>query len=348
MKYLTPFIILFLVLTGCKKVLFGEDPANTPENNFEIFWNDFDKNYSQFQVRNINWDSVYTLYRPGITSYTTEDQLYHVLANLVYTINDMHVSLYTPYRTAVWKSKAFGSYPTGRYINLCQYLVCDGSQNIPIFSYREVRNDNIGYISISTFQGEGSGLDLSDSRYDLIDAILEQFKDKQGIIIDVRANPGGEVFNAIEVASRFADEKRVYAKYCIKNGPGRNDFSEWRDQYVMPSGKFQFKKPIVVITSRSTCSAAEQFVLAMKTFPYVATVGDTTGGGFGLPMYRELPNGWSYRLSTTIGSTSDNFIIEGKGISPDVPVLTTREDSINGHDRLMESSIELLKMKMKQ
>jgi len=339
-------IIISIIFISCRKEFFGEDPKNTPVNNFEIFWNDFNKNYSQFEIRHINWDSVYLVYKPQITSNTDNIQLYNILSKLVYTINDMHVNLFTPYGTASWKSKAFGSYPSSKFINLCQYIICDNNQKSPIFEYRSFRGFNIGYIIIYTFEGEGSGLSNIDNRYNLIDNILEQFKYKQGIVIDVRSNGGGELFNALTVASRFADEKRLFGKVCFKNGLGKNDFSDWQNQYVEPSGTYQYKKPIVVITSRATSSAAEQFVLAMKTFPYVTIVGDTTGGGMGLPMYRELPNGWSYRLSTSIGADPDNHIIEGRGVIPDFPVQTSVVDSIKGIDRLIEKSIEVITMKI--
>jgi C-terminal processing protease CtpA/Prc len=55
-----------------------------------------------------------------------------------------------------------------------------------------------------------------------------------------------------------------------------------------------------------------------------------------------LPNGWTYRLSTGIGATTDGYIIEGKGIPPDIPVLTTVADSINGIDRIVEKGIEII------
>jgi C-terminal processing protease CtpA/Prc len=267
---------------------------------------------------------------------------------MVYLINDMHVSLYTPYRNVFWNgtAKLIGSYPSSKLVNICKYLNCNNNQNSAIYQYRDLQGYNVGYILIKNFEGEGNGLNLADSKYNFIDDILEQFKNKDGLIIDVRSNQGGNMYNPPTVASRFADMKRTYFKFCLKNGPSKNDFSDWMYQYIEPSGKFQYKKPIIVITSRATSSAAELFVLAMKSFPYVITVGDTTGGGFGLPIFRELPNGWSYRLSTAIGATQDNLIIEGRGIPPDFPVITAISDSINGVDQLMEKSIEVITTKI--
>ncbi len=54
-------LISLLVFYGCDEMIVGSDPENTPENNFVIFWKDFDMYYAQFSLRHIDWDSVYTL-----------------------------------------------------------------------------------------------------------------------------------------------------------------------------------------------------------------------------------------------------------------------------------------------
>jgi len=334
--------MLFLVsFIGCEKIFFDADPANTPENNFEIFWKDFDLYYAQFKIRHIDWDSVYTVTRPQISFRTTDRQLFDILSNIILKLNDMHSTLYTPFGDVYWKGVTLGKYPSSKFINSCKYVICGGAQN-SIMEFRQCKNNNIGYININTFSGGGEGLNILDERYLIIDDILQQFKDTKGLIIDVRWNSGGNGFNAETVADRFADQKRLYTKYCTKNGPGKDNFSEWLNRYIEPKGAYQYTKPVVILTSRGTCSAAECFVMAFQVLPHATIVGDTTGGGLGNPIFRELPNGWTYRLSTEIGATADGFIVEGKGIPPDVPVLTTVDDSIKGIDRIIEKGIEII------
>jgi len=99
---------------------------------------------------------------------------------------------------------------------------------------------------------------------------------------------------------------------------------------------------VVVLTSRATATSAEIFVMAMQSLPQVTIVGDTTGGGIGAPVYRELPNGWTYRLSTRYYADAQQRIMEGIGIFPDVPLLTTEADSSNGIDRILEKGIDII------
>jgi C-terminal processing protease CtpA/Prc len=83
------------------------------------------------------------------------------------------------------------------------------------------------------------------------------------------------------------------SKHRFKNDPGKNDFSKWINWYFQPKGNYQFMKLVVVLTSRSTASAVESFVMSMRVLPHTTIAGDATGGGVGDPVFRELPNGWT-------------------------------------------------------
>ncbi|MDP1678207.1 MAG: S41 family peptidase [Bacteroidota bacterium] len=342
MKRSFSILISFLFFYGCDEMIVGSDPTNTPESNFEIFWKDFDRYYAQFSLRHINWDSVYTLYRPRITPTTSDGQLFNIFSNIVYGINDMHVTLYSPMGDVYWEPLIPASYPSRRIINAGKYVRTGAPQN-SVLEYRTCQDPAIGYIIIRTFEGQSEGLSMTDSRYLAIDDILSQWKNMKGIIIDVRGNSGGNGINAETVADRFADQSRVYLYQRQKNGPGKDNFSSWKSMSIEPKGSYQFLKPVVVLTSRATMSSAEMFVMAMQNLPQVTIVGDTTAGGIGNPIFRELPNGWTYRLSTGITADAQGRIMEGVGVFPDVPVLTTSADSANGIDRILEKGIEIIK-----
>jgi hypothetical protein len=336
-------IVLLILCLSCEKIYFKDDPSNTPESNFELFWKDFDMYYAQFGIRKVNWDSVYTAIKPQ-TANITDRQLFYLLSGVVIKLNDMHVNLNSSYGSASWIGWGHGKYPSSKLINPCKYFKCGTFLNTKVFEYGDFKDINIGYIIIYTFSGVISGgTNLYDERYYFIDKILQELKSKDGIIIDVRWNTGGNATNAETVASRFADKKRLAFRNRTKNGPNRNDFSDWVNYYIEPKGSYQFTKPVVVLTSRLTSSSAEDYVMYMKEFPNVTIVGDTTGGGTGSPVFRELPNGWSYRISTAYAETADNKIVDGYGIVPDVTVQTSIADSVSGVDRIIEKGLEILK-----
>jgi C-terminal processing protease CtpA/Prc len=71
-------------------------------------------------------------------------------------------------------------------------------------------------------------------------------------------------------------------------------------------------------------------------------VGDTTGGASGRPVTRELPNGWTYTLSTWVEYETNGQVFENIGIAPDVYVPSRMADVATGVDPVIEKAIELV------
>lgn len=341
------FILLFSIisLSGCEEIFFEDDISNTPINSFEIFWSDFDKFYPSFRIKHINWDSVYSINRSRVTDKTSGIELFNILSEMIKPFKDGHVSLVSNFgRCNSYTIPP--EYCSNMRIYPQNYLSSFAVNNSNI-SYWSVKNYNIGYISINTFNVKSKTLVYTDDSFIVIDEILKKFKDKDGIIIDLRWNSGGLPANVETIVNRFTDIKRLYIKLRSKNGPGKNDFSDWTDYYIEPKGIEQFLNPVVVLTSKSTGSAAEWFTLAMMTLPNTTVVGDTTAGCFSPKIERELPNGWSFTLSSKIAVSADMVQYEGFGIPPDFTVLNTKSNINNKRDAILEKGIEVISTKQK-
>jgi len=337
------FIILItttIILASCEKIFFGEDISNTPVNTFEMFWSDFNKFYPSFAIKHIDWDSVYSINRPKITNQTSDAELFTVLSNMIKQFNDGHVELHSSIGIAYSQSL-----PPDYYSNMRIYpqnYLSSFQVNNTNINYWSCFNNNIGYISINTFNVKGETFVYADDSFLVIDDIIDLFQDKDGIIIDLRWNGGGFPTNVETIVDRFADRRRLYIKICSKNGPGENDFSEWIDYYIEPRGSMQYLKPVVVLTSRATGSAAEWFTLAMKTLPNTTIVGDTTAGAFSPKVERELPNGWSFTLSSKVAVSATMVQYEGFGIPPDYTILNTKKEIDDKRDIMLEKGIEVI------
>ena len=336
-KYLWLSMIVITIIS-CGDLLVGPDPDNTPENNFEILWQDFDRYYSFFEHKQIDWDSLYTVYRPQVSEKTTEKELFEIISSMVENLQDGHVNIYSTYGQYMYKGW-WEPYPIFFNLNTVKtrYLENDfkqsGNRNI---TYANI-SPNTGYIHIASF-----GSQFGIGHFELIDNILEEFKDCTSIIIDVRNNGGGSTSNTEVIAGRFADQRKLFAYYQYRNGAEHDDFTELIPWYIDSSGEKQFTKPVVILTNRKCFSATETFILQMREFPHVTVVGDTSGGGSGNPMFRELPNGWTYRLSRWQEFTPDLFNYEGIGLFPDIPVQNSEADSTAGIDTQLEKAMEFL------
>lgn len=338
-KLIIPLFILCVSSFSCSKMIMGPDPENTPENNFNILWQDFDRTYSLFEIKKVNWDSAYAVFRPRVTSATTGAQLFTVISEMLDLLQDGHVNIYTSsgnYSYDFLHKRGWKSNTPGFSKIAARYLKSWNTNGTIAYGRLSV---DIGYIYISTFGAEGD-------KYQWIDFILQALAGAKGIIVDVRDNGGGSDSNGKAIAGRFADKKRLYRYFKYKNGPGHNDFARLQEDFIEPSGSMQFTGPVVLLTDRYVFSAAEDFVMAMKEFPKVTSMGDTTGGGFGNPVNRELPNGWKYRLSRWVEYDSKMKCYEGIGYPPDIPIWTDEESIKAGKDWVLERAVEYLQGKM--
>jgi len=332
-------IICFLIgltgLAGCSDMFLGKDPANTPVNNFESFWHGFNNYYAGFATRSIDWDSVYAVYRPQINSQTTDAELHTIFIDMIKPFNDPHMVLYAKGFNGF--SSFFYKNHNGNFLNfranLSKYLTSWKSNGAITYGFL---NNNQGYIFIDNFQNP-SGI------YDQIDQIVEEFQDLNGVIIDVRNNGGGEGKEAYKIGSRFADGEHLFEYTRNKTGPGRTALSDFFPTHISPAGKKQFTKSLAILTNRRTGSAAEFITLMIRSFPYAIHVGDTTSGGIEGPHTFELPNGWTYTFSPSVGYPPDKTPIEGFGIVPHHVVTISKSDSIAGTDTILEKAMALLK-----
>lgn len=339
----TKLLLLFLSLVsiqflcGCKSSPVSSESVD-PEVNFDALWKGYDANYSFFEIKNINWDSLYTVYRPQVTSETVYPQLFQIMSALLANLKDGHVSLRTSmgtYSYTGWHSR----YPTNFLGNaaVARYLSADfGTTASGYMRYGKISAD-IGYLYIGpNLMGDVTTWSQA------IDVIIDSLKGTQGIVVDIRSNGGGNDGLGNIVAGRFADQLRVYSYTRTRNGPKHSDFTDYQAHTVGPQGPRQFTSRVALLTNRGCFSSAEGTILMFRALPSVVIIGDTTGGGSANPIDLQLPNGWTYRVSHWIQYTAQKTVFEGIGLPPDIPVWISPADSAAGRDAILERAIQYL------
>ena len=314
---------------GCVEI--EEHSRLSARGNFEALWKIMDERYCFFDYKQVDWDKVHAEYRLEIDTVQTVDGLFDVLNRMLQELKDGHVNIIAPFDVGrYWKW--FEDYP----VNYKQELIDDylGTDYKIASGIRyKILDDSIGYMRYADFS---SGIGESN-----LDYVLYAFRDCEGMIIDVRNNGGGLLSNSELLASRFFDEKTLIGYIQHKTGTGHNDFSEPRAQYITPSDRIRYLKPVVVLTNRKCYSATNDFVNSMTYAPHVTILGDKTGGGSGLPFYSEIPIGWAVRFSACPMYNAQKEHIEF-GIDPDISVSLLDEDAKNGYDTLIERARQLL------
>jgi C-terminal processing protease CtpA/Prc len=331
-------------MASCEEELVGMERANTPTNNFEIFWKTFDSHYGLFDVKYIDWKKIYDEFRPQVSDEMSDAQLYDVLTRMIVLLNDNHVNLYPTNGELVVFPGGILRYQDGSLtvlkvqkdyaLDVVKNYVTGFIELTPNLKYGHLEN-NIGYINFS-------GTDTRKSLEKNMGKILNDLRDTQGLVIDIRGNYGGVDAVSQYMAGYFSAERKLYMTSRKRNGLLHSDFTEAAEWYVSPTGNEQYTKPIMLLTSRFTQSAGETFALAMNELNHVTLVGDTTAGSFSDNPNFEMYNGWMFSVSVGDYRAADGLSYEGRGIAPDVWGVTTKNELLSGKDALLEKAMQLL------
>ena len=334
---------LFLILvtamffTSCEEILIGPAVSNDPISNFEEMWKSYDQYYGLFEVKEVDWQATYNQYRPQINEQTTDDQLKTIFHEMIDLLDDNHTFIITTENEPRIESGIFDTLKvqTDFSLDLIPSYVSDFTHYGTAIDYGMLAG-NIGYIHLGDF--------IPSRKYfeEALDQIIGKLKDTDGLVIDIRDNPGGNDVAAQYVAGRFAAERKLYMNVRKKSGPGPNDFTQAIPWHVEPTGGTRYTNPIVLLTSRWTQSAGETFTLAMQELTNVTQLGDFTSGAFSDNIARELPNGWFCFMSIGDYRAADGESYEGIGVKPDLWLVNSKQDILSGKDRTLEKALELL------
>jgi hypothetical protein len=326
-------LVLCFGLSSCKKVFFDAEPGVGNEEVFEQVWSYTNEKYSFFEFKSINWDSVKTVYRSKVTSSISQDSLFNVLSDMLYVLRDGHVNLISPFdvsRNWNW----YLDHPQNYNSSLLERYYFKGGQQLmgpfTVFDFGDVGYVHYGSFSSTVSKGK-------------MEQLLTKFRDHKGLIIDVRNNGGGAIANVYNIGNYFVSEPTVVAYNRVKNGIGKDDFSELSEMRFTPVEDHpNYTKQVVVLTNRKCYSATNMFRTMMGSLPNVTIIGDRTGGGGGVPTYTQVSNGWLLRVSSS-QMYSLGFANNEDGLLPDRKVDMAAADENNNIDSILEDALRFLR-----
>lgn len=181
----------------------------------------------------------------------------------------------------------------------------------------EMKENNIGYIEISAFEG----------------ATLAQFKKAlenlkaqgmQGLVIDLRNNPGGNLSTVCDMVDLLLPSGRIV--YTETKTGERN--------FYYSDDKNQLDLPMAVLINGNSASASEIFAGAIQDYEWGTIVGTTSFGKGIVQQLYQLPDETCLKITTSEYFTPNGRNIHGIGIEPDVVVEYEYDD--NQLERAME------------
>ena len=195
------------------------------------------------------------------------------------------------------------------------------------------RVDRLAVIKIDAFT-QSVALEFTKS----LPAILDG---AEGIILDLRANGGGDAEAMADLVAPFLEDGTGLGKFVDRLGASF-ELHAYRKR-LWPSTAAT-NLPIVILTSESTASAAEIMAAVLQTKRGAQVIGsETCGCVLAIRSRHTLPDGGVLDVSEFDYRTADGIRLEGRGITPNEVTTLKRQDLYAGRDPTMEVAKSLFR-----
>jgi carboxyl-terminal processing protease len=173
----------------------------------------------------------------------------------------------------------------------------------------------------------------------LFQKAIDDFRGTDGILIDLRGNPGGLVAMLMGISGHFIDERKALGVMKTRdNEPLRFNVNprrlNARGERVQP-----FAGPVAILVDSLSGSASECFAGGMQSLGRVRVFGQRTMGQALPALFARLPNGDVLIHAYGDFVTADGTRLEGRGVIPDEVVPLERAHLLAGRDRTMEAAL---------
>jgi carboxyl-terminal processing protease len=168
--------------------------------------------------------------------------------------------------------------------------------------------------------------DFKKLAYEIINANCD------GIILDMRNNPGGLLDKTVSVAGWFLEKGQVVLTEQNKN---------LDENSYKANGPASFlNTPIIILINNGTASASEILTGALKDNRGILVIGETSFGKGLVQRVVTLDDGSSLKVTTAKWYTPNGTLIQDTGIKPDIEVELTEEDYNNNKDPQLDRALE--------
>ncbi|MFA5248948.1 MAG: S41 family peptidase [Candidatus Paceibacterota bacterium] len=193
--------------------------------------------------------------------------------------------------------------------------------------YKEINGKKIAHLTILQFSDvvyndfQKSAQDISNNKV-------------QGIILDLRNNPGGLVNQAQNIAGWFLDKNSIILKEKLRSG----DIKEYKS-----NGPSYFSSiPVAILSNKGSASASEILMAALHDNRNIAIIGETSFGKGSVQQLFDLYDGSSIKITIAKWLTPEGKAIDGQGIKPDLEVKMTADDYEQKKDPQMDKAMEII------
>ncbi|HET7696981.1 MAG TPA: S41 family peptidase [Vicinamibacterales bacterium] len=169
---------------------------------------------------------------------------------------------------------------------------------------------------------------------------VDRFRSADGIVIDLRGNPGGLAGMIMGLAGHFLAERATLGVMTTKDTAQPLRFNA-NPRLVSAAGRRvePYGGPLAILVDGLTGSASECFSGGMQSLGRARVFGQTSMGRALPALFDKLPNGDVLIHAWGDFVTGTGVRVEGRGVVPDEPVALTRAALLEERDPVLERAL---------
>lgn len=293
---------------------------------FETLRRAIDQDYSYRDRLGVDWTTAFREAEPRLMAAASPDAFAREAARLLVPAKDLHLWLKVGDRIVPTSMR---SVRLNLDLKTLRRVVPGWSAEGTVAVGRF--DDGIAYVWISSWARESA---------DDLEVAYAALADAKAVIVDVRANSGGDERLARAFAGCFLDAPAAYSRHVTRDAG--KDLPP-QDRTVAPNrARPKFRGRSAVLMGPGNMSSAESFLLMMKKAPGCTLVGERSYGSSGNPQPVPLGNGVVAMIPSWRDEQPDGTPVEGRGIAPDVEVKVGPHD-FDARDPVLGAALDLLR-----
>ena len=169
-------------------------------------------------------------------------------------------------------------------------------------------------------------------------AAVDDLRDVDGIVIDLRGNPGGVGGMAMGIAGHFVSDASSLGTMKMRTGELQFNISPRRLDSKGDRAD-PFTRPLAILVDRYTASTSEIFAAGMQSIGRARVFGETSAGAALPAQMNRLPNGDVLLHAFADFILPSGESVEGVGVVPDTPIELLRKDLVGGRDPVLDAAV---------
>lgn len=162
-------------------------------------------------------------------------------------------------------------------------------------------------------------------------ATLDTLADTNGLVIDLRGNPGGYFRVMDTMVGRLISAEQQLYQFRFRNRTVLRT--------VAPSGDY-YAQPVAILIDESSMSSSEHFAACLQAIGRAAVIGNHSPGYLVGAQWKRLPNGLFFMYPVLQPVPHGGGVVEGKGVRPDFSVSLSRNGLLAGKDAQLDAAVE--------